>query len=170
MIIFKQKDVKELEKENKRLKKVEESLRETIESSYRTRNNELFYYEQRFDRNVEIHKTEIVRIKNEAKEELRANTFAIEETADNKVKEAKERFEKRVDSLKDDLAEAGALAKEADVLVKLFGEEVIAYKEQVSNYKDIITELMKLLPKVDMSKFNINVDVPKQDVVIKTIN
>lgn len=171
-------DVKRLEKE---LKSAGEAYSDSIRTLKRENRIELEEIEDRYDA--------------DAADAYRAADSKVEEAekaAEKKVKEAEAKVQNTELAVKKAVLEekeknAGAVSKVEIQLAKAQGEtnaakaEVNALnrviKELVTLLEgtredgaDIAAELLEKLPKVDLSKFNVNVDVPAQAVTVNTTN
>lgn len=94
--------------------------------------------------------------------DLKKKTLEAENRIDKAdlIAELREASEVRVDELKQAAIDSNARFEE-------FRNVVDAYKEQNNDLKGIIADLLKKLPSVDLSKFNVNVEVPQTSVTIK---
>ena len=104
--------------------------------------------------------------------EVEATKARLEVEANLKISETvqnfKEEKEEEISLLNEDNASLREEAASANAMASEMGNTINNLKDQVKGYREIISELQKLLPKVDMSKFNINVDVPASDVTVNT--
>lgn len=149
------KEVKNLEKENKRL----ENYIRNIESQLR---HERLHKEHR--------EKEIALDKKLSSRELEADRAWQDEESQLELSQERRRLEESLRASladnDDELFEARKLAKESEALIKIYEKKESSLEKQVVEYRSIISELIALIPKVDLSKFNINVDVdvPQKDI------
>ncbi|NHZ84601.1 MAG: hypothetical protein GWP19_01810 [Planctomycetia bacterium] len=100
-----------------------------------------------------------------------ARIIAIEtKRSDNEIAEAKEAYEKKFNEVRDDLFEAENAKAISEGVVELNKFESEKQQNHIDNLKGIIDELIKVIPKVNLEKFNINVDVPEPKVIVKDSN
>jgi predicted nucleic acid-binding Zn-ribbon protein len=84
--------------------------------------------------------------------------------------EANLKVEKEVDKLKSDVARETAQAAAAQALVGELKNSVARLESNVQDYREFVMFILTKLPEVDLSKFNINIDVPAAEVKVVSNN
>ena len=80
--------------------------------------------------------------------------------------EIREEFVKEVDSLKTDVKDALVTAAASTAEAEEKGVVVSSLQGQLKDYREFVQFAMEKLPNVDLSKFNINVDIPSPEVTV----
>lgn len=170
-------DKKTAEKKVTTLENTVERMREDAKETAR-RNAESDYLSKRdHERTVDSFEYQIKGLKTQIQDaEERADK--AEEDADDEVErrvenatlnvEATVRKEvaKEVDGLKSDVARETAQAAAAQSEAKEKTETISILREELTEYQEFVKYIADKLPSVDMSKFNINVDVPSPEVTV----
>ncbi len=143
-----EKEGEEKDERIKRLNRENDSLRYRLEEEaigYQNRINEL-------RRGHEVAETIL-------RDELTAK-------AANLKAEARREVEGEVEALKQKVSDAEAFASGAAGENTELRTSLAAHVTQVASYKELVTAILAKLPNVDMSKFNVNVDIAPADVTV----
>lgn len=187
--------VSRLQEENKkaeaRIKSLEKSLEDAkrqLEVNVRKYDYDTQDLRTHLERRAAVLQTELVNAREDAKraeeragaiserneaevdEELARLDSIVEDRVAEKVATERTKiraeFEKKIDELKDAAADAEVETAAAVATSEEKENTIVSLTKQVEQYGEFVKFVMTKLPTVDLSKFNINVEVPAAEVTV----
>lgn len=171
--------VKELQAKLKKADEAKEAAEKAVKLERRLHDDEIYEIRRSAERRVKNAEDKNVDLERQVKNlntELAETREITDETIQKRVLEATYnaeieamlKVEKEVDTLKADVARETAQSGAAQAEVKILNKTVDGLRSDIKAYQEFVQFVLTMLPKVDMSKFNINVEVPKTEVTVAT--
>lgn len=174
-------DNESLAKTNKRLEKQVENLSEELKQTRRVHGEEMYLQERKYERKTndlsytieterKRHKQEEDTLNKRVEEaEMNADetiaTRVAEQTAVARL-EIEEQYVNELNEVQSLAITEVARADAAEARAEEKDEVIKELKSQLKDYREFVQFAMEKLPTVDMSKFNVNVDMPSPEVTV----
>ncbi len=147
--------VDEIKKEkNRELEEMKFNSERDIERENDNSDNKIRRIKEEFE-----HREKMLKEKTESSMLSRINT---EKTS------LKEKYDDRIESLNASLIEESIISEKERAISEERTVVIDSLRQEIERYSDFTKYILTLLPKVDLTKFNINVDVPASKVVVES--